>query len=149
MKFSKFLVCISISVSTFAAANTALAQTHSAQLSQCIVQNTTEKDRLAFIQWLAIAMLAHPDLKSFSSITPQQGQVFDEKTAAIFERILTQDCKEEFVNTMKFEGIVAMQRGFETFGAIAMEELMSNPAVAERFSAIDQYMDPKVFECLF
>lgn len=81
-------------------------------------------------------------------MTPQQVQMFDKNAAAVLERILLQDCKVELVNTMKYEGLIAVQQGFQTFGSLAMSNLLSNPTVAGRFSAVHQYVDQQAINDL-
>ena len=41
------------------------------QLSDCLVKATTASDKTTVLQWTFTA-LAHPDLKAFSNVTPEQ-----------------------------------------------------------------------------
>lgn len=42
------------------------------QLSDCLVKATTASDKTTVLQWTFTALAAHPDLKAFSNVTPEQ-----------------------------------------------------------------------------
>ena len=114
------------------------AQTPTETLSGCFADNTSGKDRKAFARWIFLAIAAHPEIKQYTSATAAQAAEDANKTlAAIFTRLITDSCAKEVKATPE----EARKEAFKTLGALAIQELASNPDVAEAMGAFSKYLD--------
>jgi hypothetical protein len=52
------------------------------------------------------------------------------------------------VVALKYEGIGAIQGGFELFGKVAMQSLTADPEVDKAMSGLDRFLDESKFEAL-
>lgn len=119
----------------------AYAGQYADQLSQCFAGATTGKDRTDLARWVFTAMSTHPALKDMTTITPSARDASDKMLANLFNRLMTQDCAKEARDVMQNEGQAGMRAGWETLGRLAMQELMTDPAVARSFSSFEKYID--------
>ena len=56
-------------------------------------------------------------------------------------RLMTVDCVDETRAAAEKDGALAMKLAFSKLGEVAMQELMSNPAVQASFGGLDRYID--------
>lgn len=118
-------------------------------IGQCFANSTTGKDRIELARWVFSSMALHPDVVSSSAITPQKREAINQSTGALFNRLLAESCTKEVREAVKFEGQGALKTAFESLGKLAMQELMSNPAVGAGFSGFEKYVDmPKLKKAL-
>lgn len=129
-------------------ASPAEAGPHAEKLGACIVAKTSPPDRLALARWIANAINAHPSVAATSPTSEADREKIAKETAVIFERLLLTDCRKETVDTITFEGMAALSASFESLGKVAMEELMTNPAVSRETERMSSHIDPKKFESL-
>ena len=121
----------------------ALAGPYADAIGQCFANSTTGKDRIELARWVFASMALHPDVVSSSAITPQKREAINQSTGALFNRLLAESCTKEVKEAVKFEGQAALKTAFESLGKLAMQELMSNPAVGAGFSGFEKYVDMK------
>ena len=119
----------------------ASAGLYSDDLARCLVQKTSAKDKTDLVRWIFSNAALHPEVASISSLTKDQRVGIDRAAGGLLERLLTTDCRPQTEAALRYEGNVAMQLSFQVLGQVAMQELMSNPAVGQGFSAISQYVD--------
>lgn len=96
-------------------------------IGQCFANSTTGKDR---IELGAVGFCQH-------GFAPRCGQQFCCHSRE--KRVHYKEVKE----AVKFEGQAALKSAFESLGKLAIQELMSNPAVGAGFSGFEKYVDMK------
>ncbi len=142
IKLSVFLLTLGSSTSLFAGP-------YADAIGQCFANSTTGKDRIELARWIFSSMALHPDVVSSSAITPQKREAINQSTGALFNRLMAENCTKEVKEAIKFEGQGALKTAFESLGKLAMQELMSNPAVGAGFSGFEKYVDmPKLKKAL-
>ncbi|HJE29029.1 MAG TPA: hypothetical protein K8U95_07570 [Pseudomonas nitrititolerans] len=117
-------------------------------LSRCLVGATTSTDKTELIRWVFATASEHPSVSDISSVTSAQREQMDYSIAMLFERLLTGDCLEQTQNALQYEGVSAMQKGFEVLGQVAMTGLMSDSKVSQAFSRFGKHLDASKFETL-
>src|SRR5512141_1959316 len=101
-------------------AGAAQAGIYTDDLSKCLVKATTDTDRAALMEWLFSAISAHPSVKSMVSVTPAQREATNRKAAGLLQRLLTEDCRSQTVDAVKYESMGAIQQSFGVLGQVAM-----------------------------
>ena len=71
-KFSHLSRSVLMVAAVLGTTQVAIARPTVYQLSDCLVKATTAADKTTVLQWTFTALAAHPDLKGFSSVTPEQ-----------------------------------------------------------------------------
>lgn len=143
IKIKTLLATIAIAI---AGSTVAYAGPYSDRLGQCLVEKTTSQDRLVLVQWVFSALAAHPSLDGMSSLTAAQLRSFDEGTAGLFTRLMTEDCVTEMRNALNYEGEAAMQASFQLLGQVAFADLLQAPRVTQRMESMSQYLDESKFQ---
>lgn len=104
-------------------------QVYSADLSKCLVEKTTEADRVQLIKWLFASVSASPQVADMTRITDAERTAYQRRAGELFNRLMTVDCRKETVAALRYEGIRTIESGFSVLGGVAMRGLMSDPAV--------------------
>lgn len=118
------------------------AQNVTEPLSRCLAENTSGKDRKDLAKWIYFAMSEHPDMKRYAATGASLARDESQKTAAaIFTRLLADQCAKEASQAVKIGGTLAIQSAFSTLGQLAMQELMSDKDVAAGMSSFQKYLD--------
>ncbi len=111
-------------------------------LSNCLADSTTGRDRVNLARWIIVAMSQHPAMSDISSAI--SAQKMDETNRAIgelYNRLMVQDCSTQLKTAVQTDGPAAVGKGFEVLGRLAMQELMANPQVAAGMAAPLKYID--------
>lgn len=132
------LAVLAIAASTSGAARAGPA---SDAFAKCLVQSSTGRDRIVFIQWFFAALSVNPNVQSFSTATKQQRAAVTQQTAEVLQRLVVKDCRAEAIAAIRADGSSAIQTSFEVFGRTAATELMSDPAVSKEMNALGDYID--------
>ncbi len=111
------------------------------QLSKCLVRSTTSADKSLLVQWLVAMCTLHPDAKWMSNISDARRTELNKNTAGIFERLLTEGCRNEARDAVKYEGEAAIESSFNVLGQVAARELFSNPNVASSMAEFGKVVD--------
>jgi hypothetical protein len=119
------------------------------EMAKCLVRTTTEADRTLLIQWLFTAMATHPDVNAMSNVSTQKGEELSKKVAQLFVTLVADRCKSETAQAVKYEGSEALTTSFEVLGQVAMQGIMSDPAVSGYLGHLQQYVDKKAVEEVF
>lgn len=114
------------------------------RLGECLVLKTSGQDRVDLMKWLNAALLAHPALSS-QQYSVTEMDTIDKKTADLFTRLMTKDCKTEVENASE-DGTDGISVGFAVLGQVAMQDLMVNQNVSQRMYKFVEYMDFSAFE---
>jgi hypothetical protein len=120
----------------------AQAQAPTDALSQCLADSTSGKDRKDLARWVFFAMASHPEIKQFTSPSLAAASEDTHKVmAATFTRLLTDACLTQTQAAFKAGGSKAIEVAFQTLGALAMQELMSNPEVSTNMGKFEKLID--------
>ena len=124
-----------------AAGAPATASTFSDNLSKCLVDQSTEGDKTALVQWVFSAISAGPAVKSMSNVTAAQRLEFNRTAARLFVRLITVDCRAQTLEAIKFDGPSVIESSFGTLGQVAMRGLMADPKVMVELEQLGEFMD--------
>lgn len=126
-----------------ATSSTVFAGDKTIALQACLLRETSPEDQKTLTTWVFSVMSSHPDIKSMSSITPEQKDKADQAMGALTTRLLTVSCRSEVKLAYKEDGQAAVNTGFKTLGESAMGTFMANPAVSGSSSGFAKYVDMK------
>ena len=125
---------------------TSQAGPFSDQMARCIVDKTTQPEKIMFMQWLYAGMSKHPNLAGMSTISDSQGIRFSQLTADIVIDLMTDRCGHETKQAMRYEGENAAASAFKILGQVAMKELMVDQDVNSFISGLGRYIDEDAFD---
>jgi hypothetical protein len=74
-------------------------------------------------------------------ITQAQRDAANASTSKIIERLVIDVCHKESVAAIKYEGAGALKTSFEVLGQVAMQGLISDPAVAAQMQGLEKMAD--------
>jgi hypothetical protein len=109
---------------------------YSDALSRCLLASSSESDRATLTRWVFAAMSAHPSVADLSRVSAAQRDAAARAGAALFERLITVDCRKETLATLKHEGREGFAASFQQFGTGSMRGLISHPAVATEMGRV-------------
>jgi len=127
----------------------AIAGPYSDDLAKCLVKSTTEADKNYLVKWMFAAAALHPAVKSIASVSDAERDELNKNAAKLFERLVTESCKTETQEALKYEGPSTLQTSFEVPVQVAGRGLLSDPAVARSLADFANYVDKKKLEQLF
>ena len=143
MRNVRFGVATIVLATVFAFVSSAYAGPYSDDLSKCLVSSTTNEEKGTLVKWIFSIAALHPAVSSVSAVTDQQRTDLNKATASLFETLLTDRCKKETKDAVKYEGTNTIQEAFGVLGQAAMMELFTNDAVAGGLQEFAQYVDEK------
>lgn len=111
------------------------------QLSDCLMKNVTAQDKTTVLQWTYAALSAHPDLKAFSTISPEQKDQLDQKMAQALQRVIVDQCADQTKAVIQTEGPQAVTQSFQQLGRSAGEDIVKDPAVSKSLKNTLRYID--------
>jgi len=126
----------------------AAAGPYSDDLAKCLVGSSTPADKSTLVKWVFSIASLHPALGSVSSVTAAQRTQTDKDVARLFEALLTERCKKQTQDAVRYEGEKTIGTAFETLGQAAMMELFSHPAVAKGLGSFTEQLDQKKLDAL-
>ena len=126
----------------------AAAGPYSDDLAKCLVSSTSAEDKSTLVKWVFSIASLHPALGSVTAVTASQRTHTDKEVAALFEALLTDRCKKQTVQAVRYEGEKTIGTAFEVLGQAAMMELFADPAVAKGLGAFTEHLDQKKLESL-
>jgi hypothetical protein len=124
----------------------AIAGPYGDEFTKCLVRSTTEADKNFLVKWMFAAMASHPEVKSMASISAEQVDELNKRTAMLFQRLLTESCLTQTQEAIKYEGGSPIEGGFTVLGSVAARGLMSHPDVAVFMSGMGNYLDSEKIE---
>lgn len=110
-------------------------------LSKCLIDSTSDKDKTVLVRWVFSTIAAHPDIKDDFGIEPSKQDELNKLVATVYERLLTEDCAEPTKAVLRNEGTKAFEQSFEVLGGVAVEGLMSHESVANATKDFAKYLD--------
>lgn len=131
----------SLALSLAFAALPAMANPQLDAAKTCLADATSGKDRKVLAKWIFGAMAAHPEMAALSKVTPADQEQLSRDFGALFTRLMTVDCADEIRSLARDQGPSTIGTAFEHLGAVAMQELMGNPAVNAAISDFEKHVD--------
>jgi len=121
----------------------ALAGPFGDDLAKCLVRSTSEADKRLLVKWIFGTVVLHPEVAAMAKVDDAVRAELVRGTARLFERLLTESCRNEAQLAVKNEGSSAIASGFQVLGQVAARELFSNPKVAESMRELGDQLDKK------
>jgi hypothetical protein len=90
----------------------------------------------------------NPRVKDISGATQKSREETSKSMALLYERLMFVDCQREASIAIRDDGNVALERGFEKLGEMAVRELMVDPAVQNEANMLEKYFDIKKWDSL-
>ena len=115
------------------------------QFTECLLNHTSERDKIILVKWMFIAMGQHPILKREFPISESRKESADMGLADYITYILTSSCYEETKNVMAHEGEEAFVKSFELLGELAMMLVIEDSDVLNSLEDYVEYLDPSLF----
>jgi len=127
---------------------TAFAGPYADELGRCLVESTSQRDRVDLVRWMFSAASLHPAVEPISSVTEEQLEAASKSTADLFMRLLLESCRPETENALEFEGLSTIEAAFAVLGQVAGREMFSSPEVAAGLAVLEKYVDSEKLEAL-
>ena len=140
MKKTVALICAVLSVIALASTEAA-AGPYSDEMAKCLVRSTTASEKNALIKWIFVAAALHPEVKGISSVTEEQREELSRSTGKLVERLISESCKTETQEAVKYEGPSVFQSAFSVLGQVASQGLFTDPSVNAYMSEFLKYID--------
>ena len=140
MKKAVALICAVLSVVALSSTEAA-AGPYADDLAKCLVRSTTTPEKNALIKWIFVAAALHPEVKGISSVTEAQRDELSKSTGRMVERLLSDSCKTETQDALKYEGPGVFQSAFTVLGQVASVGLFTDPGVSGYMSEFLKYVD--------
>jgi hypothetical protein len=117
------------------------AGVYSDGLARCLVSHTSSQDKTQLVRWIFAIMALHPAVSDTSTVDDSERDKLNRSAGMLFERLLTNDCRNETKEALMYEGPIAMQTSFQVLGQAAVVGLMSDPKVAAGLAGFQKYLD--------
>ena len=132
---------ISMAALAIAVPSTASAGVYADDLAKCLVSSTTENDRIELVRWMFSAASLHPAVEPISSVTAADLDAANKTIADLVVKLLTDSCRAETKDALKYEGSTTLETAFTVLGQVAGQELFSSPEVAAALAGLEHHMD--------
>ena len=119
------------------------------RFTSCMIDNTSDRDKVTLVRWLFVVLSEHPSLKRDFPTTESDKIASDRAIADYMSYLISQDCLEETKDVLEYEGQDAFINAFEYLGEVSMMLLIENEDVLRGFERYVQYLDPSIFDELF
>ena len=146
MHLLKVIVCSFAFVAV--SASSAYAGPYTDELSKCLVDSTSVRDRAALVRWMFAAISLHPAVKSLASVSKEQLEEANKGMAELSMKLLTDSCRSETKKALKYEGAVTIEASFNVLGQVAGRELFADSEVSAGISNLDKYFDKNELKSL-
>lgn len=110
-------------------------------MARCLVDKSTQEDKLAFVQWMFTAMALHPAVSEIAPVPDSARTQANKKVGKLMVELMSERCLNATKKAIKYEGQVAIQSSFQVFGQIAAQELFAHPNVAAGLSQLENFVD--------
>ena len=123
--------------------NSLLAGQYSDKFANCLMQKTTDRDKIVLVRWAFSALAHHSALRDEFNIPKSKFTKHEIAVADYVQYILGTVCFKETKNVLRYEGDEAFLKGFELLGEIAFLSLTNETAVAEALENYVIHIDPE------
>lgn len=136
-----FLTATALSLAAAVHPAPAHAGVYGDDLAKCLVERTSDADKILLAQWIYTVISVHPSAASLGKISDADREAVAERAGKVFETLLTDSCREQAAKTIKYEGTDALGNGFKVLGEIAMTTLLGDPGVSAESQNFVKYVD--------
>ena len=117
----------------------AIAGIYADELGKCLVESTSQRDRLDLVQWLFSAASLHPAVEPITSVSEEQLDASNKTIAELVTELLTDSCRSETEKALQYEGMSTLETAFTVLGQVATKshsnlELILRPRAAEGYA---------------
>jgi hypothetical protein len=119
----------------------ATAGPYADKLAQCLVESTSQRDRIDLVRWMFASAAQHPAVAPYSTVTAEELDAVNKQIAELFTELLTEACVEETGEALQIEGESTLETAFSVLGGVAGQELFASPEVAASMAGLDKYID--------
>lgn len=138
------LIVVFMGITGLASAN------QSAQrLGVCFNDSMTGHERKELAKWIFLGIATHSTIQPFANVTDQDRDDANRFLGALVTRLLTENCPAQAKAAFQDNGAKAFEHAFKVVGEVAMQELMTEPAVSASLGAFDRYLDLQKIEQVF
>lgn len=95
------------------------------ELSQCLVDSTSKKERIQLVRWIYGAMSKHPHVTDLTLLSETQTHELQQTAADIFSDLFYVQCKDEVAAASDDE----VETSFSVLGKIAMQGILEHENV--------------------
>jgi len=120
---------------------TTFAGPYTDQLSSCLADNTSGKDRKQLAKWMFVAMATHPEMRALANLTQETKDETSRSVGVLVTRLLSEACAVQTRSAVQKEGGSALQGSFSVLGQLAMQELLTNQDVNGSVASFEKYVD--------
>ena len=122
---------------------TSQAGQYSNKFANCLMQKTTERDKVVLVRWAFSAMAHHSALKEEFNIPKSKFTKHEIAVADYVQYILGTVCFKETKNVLNYEGEEAFLKAFELLGELAFLSLMQESTVSNALENYVTHIDPE------
>ena len=143
---------LALTVSTALALSTpapATAGSTTERFGDCLVMNTTGRDRIALMRWIVFSYATHPSVSDIITLPPEVLDEADRMLADLFVDLVVDRCLPEARAAIEEIGPQAFEIAFRALGEIAAVETMNDRGVQHRMQAFAEYLDEDRLEKAF
>lgn len=141
-----FVILILICLATSSSANSG---EHANALSQCLIKNTTEKDKDVMARWVFSTLSQHPSISSMSTLSENTKTTADRDMAQLVETFMYNKCKVQVKNALQKEGPKAIELSIRQYAQVTGEEMLRDPSITNNVTNLAQHLDlMKLFQAL-
>lgn len=126
----------------------ASAGVYSDDMGKCLVEKTSDRDKIELIKWVFSAISASDAVKEISTVTASQREQYSRAAARMMDRLVIVDCHKETVAALKYEGEESFKAAFDLLGRVAVGSLMSDPAVGSSLGQLGSFVDADKWKAL-
>lgn len=127
----------------------ASATEYSDAVGSCLSDSTNGKDRKALARWTFVSMAAHPEIRSMFTVTNNIQDDVNKEMGNLVTRLVAENCAKEFRALHKHDSSQGFITAFEFLGRVAMQEIMTHPAVSSSTSGFEKYLDKAKIQAVF
>lgn len=133
IKISLIALAASISLPSY-------SQSSTQDFATCLADSLNGKERKELAKWIFLSISVHPNLKEFSKVSIEIRDKTDKYIGSLITRLLTENCPSELRLASESDPL-ALQKGFEFVGQVAMQEIMTNTETMKALSGYARYTD--------
>lgn len=118
----------------------AFSMTPTEIFANCLADSLNGKERKNLAKWIFLSITVHPEIKSYANVSAKDKGETDKYVGELVTRLLTEECPRE-LKAANDSNPLAVQKGFEMVGQVAMQELMTNQETMAALTGYVQYAD--------
>jgi hypothetical protein len=127
-----------------------LAAQHSAEnLGNCLVGNTTGKERILLARWIGYGIAAHPAVSDSMAVPKSSVERTDQEMGKLVSALILERCIVETSAALATDGNAALEQAFATLGEVAMNELMGASEVNAQMMGFVDHLNKEGLEQLY